>query len=184
MSQQVTGGPVEHWTLPDGMVLTLRPIGAQDAELEQAFVRGLSEESRYFRFMAQLRELSPEMLRQFTNPDPKREAGLIVTIPRDGGGAEEEIAVGQYSMNPGNESCEFAIVVADAWHAHGIATRLMRALMKHAARRGIRRMEGFVMASNDKMLEFVRFLGFEVRSSAKGPQIKVVSRPLDDMATN
>ena len=151
--------------------------------MEQAFVRGLSEESRYFRFMAQTRELSPEMLRHFINPDPVREAALIVTVPRDGGGAEEETAVGRYAMNPGNESCEFAIVVADAWQVHGIATRLMQALMKHAAGRGIKRMEGFVMASNVKMLEFMRFLGFEIRSSAKGPQIKVASRKLDDLAT-
>ena len=173
--------PAEKWTLSDGTELTLRPIGPQDAEMEQAFVRGLSEESKYLRFMVQMRELSPEMLRHFTNPDPMREAALIVTIRR-GGGAEEEIAVGRYAMNPGNESCEFAIVVADAWQAHGIATRLMQALMKHAARRGIKRMEGFVMAGNAKMLELTRFLGFEVRSSAKGPHIKVVSRPLDDMA--
>ena len=61
--------------------------------------------------------------------------------------------------------------------------RIEQALMKHAAGRGIKRMEGFVMASNAKMLEFMRFLGFEVRSSAKGPQIKLVSRPLDDLAT-
>ena len=180
MKLQIAGEPVEHWTLYDGTVVTLRPIGPQDAALEQAFVRGLSDESKYFRFMAPLRELSPDMLQHFTNPDPKREAGLIVTVPVAGG--EQEIAVGQYAMNPGNESCEFAIVVADAWQAHGIATRLMQALMKHAARRGIRRMEGYVMATNAKMLEFVRFLDFEVRSSAKGPHIKVVSRPLDDLA--
>lgn len=172
--------PGEPWTLADGTVLTLRPIGPQDAEIEQAFVRGLSDESKYYRFMAQLRELSPEMLQHFVNPDPTREAALIVTIPR--GGEDEEIAVGRYAINPGNESCEFAIVVADAWQAHGIATHLMQALMKHAAGRGIKRMEGFVLATNSKMLEFVRFLGFEIRSSAKGPQIKVASRALDDLA--
>lgn len=183
MTQQASCELVEHWELSEGKVATLRPIGPQDAEIEQAFVRSLSEESKYFRFMAQMRELSPEMLKHLINPDPMREAALIITVPRDGGGAEEEIAVGRYSMNPGNESCEFAIVVADAWQAHGIATRLMQALMKHAAGRGIKRMEGLVMASNAKMLEFMRFLGFEVRSSAKGPHIKVVSRPLDDMAT-
>src|SRR3990167_1875424 len=96
-------GPIEHWQLSDGTMLTLRPIGPQDAEMEQAFVRGLSEESKYFRFMAQLRELSPEMLQHFINPDPTREAALIVTVPRDGGAAEEEIAVGRYAMNPGNQ---------------------------------------------------------------------------------
>lgn len=182
MNQQSAVVPIEHWALPDGTVLTLRPIGPQDAEMEQAFVRGLSEESRYFRFMVQLRELSAEMLQQFVNPDVTREAALIVTAPADCG--EEEVAVGRYSINPDGVSCEFAIVVADAWHAHGIATHLMRALMKHAAGRGLKRMEGLVMASNDKMLEFVRFLGFDVRSSAKGPQIKLVSRSLEDMVTN
>jgi len=181
MKQHAAGGPIEHWKLSDGTMLTLRPIGPQDAEMEQAFVRGLSEESKYFRFMAQLRELSPERLQHFINPDPEREAALIITIPA--GDGEEQIAVGRYAMNPGNESCEFAIVVADAWQAHGIATRLMQALMKHAARRGIKRMDGFVMASNAKMLEFVRFLGFKIRSSAKGAQVKTVSRSLDDMAT-
>lgn len=182
MNQQVAVGPVERWTLLDGTVLTLRPIGPQDAEMEQAFVRHLSEESRYFRFMVQLRELSQEMLQQFVNPDPAREAALIVTASVDG--CDEEVAVGRYSMNPDDVSCEFAIVVADAWHEHGIATRLMQALMRHAARRGIKRMEGLVMASNDKMLEFMRFLGFEVRSSAKGPQIKLVSRSLADMVAD
>jgi acetyltransferase len=182
MNQLATCGPIEHWELSEGRVATLRPIGPQDAEIEQAFVRGLSEESKYFRFMVQLHELSPDMLRHFVNPDPIREAALVVTAPVEGG--EEEIAVGRYAMNPGGESCEFAIVVADAWHERGIATRLMRSLMKHAARRGMKRMEGFVMASNDRMLEFVRFLGFEVRSSAKGPQIKVVSRSLEDMVSD
>lgn len=181
MNQLAAAAEVEHWTLPGGTVVTLRPIGPQDAEMEQAFVRGLSEESKYFRFMVQMHELSPEMLRHFVNPDPAREAALIVTAPADGG--EEEIAVGRYAMNLDNVSCEFAIVVADAWQEHGIATRLMRALMKHAAARGIKRMEGLVMASNDKMLDFMRFLGFQVRSSAKGPQIKLVWRSLEDMVT-
>jgi acetyltransferase len=181
MTPEAGRGPTEHWTLAEGTMLTLRPIGPEDAEMEQAFVRGLSSESKYFRFMAELRELSPEMLEHFTNPDPTREAALIVTVPADGG--EEEIAVGRYAVNPDSESCEFAIVVADAWQAHGIATHLMRALMKHAAGRGLKRMEGFVLASNSKMLEFVRFLGFDARSSAKGPQIKIVSRLLTDMAT-
>jgi acetyltransferase len=180
MMRSIAQAPVEHWTLPDGAVLTLRPIGPQDAEIEQAFVRGLSEESKYFRFMASLNELSPEMLEHFTRPNPNRETALIVTVLS--GGAEEEIAVGRYAINPDNRGCEFAIVVADAWQAHGIASHLMQALMKHAAARGLTRMEGFVLASNDKMLEFMRFLGFDIRSSSSGPQVKVASRRLDDLA--
>lgn len=171
--------PVEQWTLGDRTILTLRPIGPQDAALEQEFVRGLSPESKYFRFFAEVNELSPEMLEKFTHPDPARECALIVTVVADG--AEEEIAVGRYALNPDNESCEFAIAVADAWTDKGVAWHLMQALMRHAARSGLRRMEGFVLSQNRRMLDFVRALGFEVRPSVKGPAIKIVSRNLGDL---
>ncbi len=74
-------------TLRDGTRVTIRPIGPDDAQREQAFVRGLSPESRYFRFMTTLRELSPEMLDRFTHPDPAREVALVgfeaTTTPED-----------------------------------------------------------------------------------------------------
>lgn len=172
--------PYQHWTGPDGTAFTLRSIGPQDARIEQEFVRGLSEESKYFRFLCELRELSPEMLEHFTHPDPDRECALIVTIPRDG--SEEEIAVARYALNPDDESCEFAIVVADDWQGKGIGSRLMRSLMEHGARRGLKRMDGYILASNVRMLDFVHRLGFQSRPSAKGPTIRSVSRWLDDFA--
>src|SRR5690606_3427485 len=47
--------------LRDGTPLTIRPIRPKDAELEARFVAGLSERSRYLRFMYLLKELTPEM---------------------------------------------------------------------------------------------------------------------------
>ena len=38
-------------TLADGTAVTLRPIRVADADIEQEFVRGLSDEARYYRFM-------------------------------------------------------------------------------------------------------------------------------------
>ncbi|HKJ86888.1 MAG TPA: acetate--CoA ligase family protein, partial [Gammaproteobacteria bacterium] len=40
--------------LADGTEITIRPIRPEDAEIEQEFVRNLSEESKYFRFMRTL----------------------------------------------------------------------------------------------------------------------------------
>ncbi len=171
--------PFERWTGPDGAAFTMRPIGPQDAGIEQEFVRGLSPESKYFRFFSELRELSPDMLEHFTHPDPDTEFALIITIPKDG--EEQEIAVGRYSMFPDGESCEFAIVVADVWQEHGLGTRLMQALMEHAAKRGLKRMEGYILATNVHMLELIHQLGFESRPSAKGPTIRLVSRRLEDL---
>jgi acetyltransferase len=55
--------------LRDGSAVTIRPIRPEDAELERAFVHGLSDEARYFRFHDSLRDLTPRMLLQFTEID-------------------------------------------------------------------------------------------------------------------
>ena len=56
-------------TLRDGTTLHVRPIRPEDAELERAFVDGLSEQTRYFRFFYRLAELTPSMIARFTQVD-------------------------------------------------------------------------------------------------------------------
>jgi len=71
---------VRHLTLADGTPVTLRPIRAADAKIEQQFVRSLSDESRYFRFMDILRELSPQwdvIIVAFSTPDRNAPEGTM-----------------------------------------------------------------------------------------------------------
>jgi len=63
-------------TLPDGAAVQIRAIRPEDAETEKAFVRGLSEETRYFRFISALNELPDRMLVRFTQIDYDREMAL------------------------------------------------------------------------------------------------------------
>ena len=167
---------VSQWQLPDGSNITMRPIRPEDAGIEQAFVRGLSPEAKYFRFMSGLSELTEDMLVRFTQLDYHRELALIaVTGPP---GAETELAVARYVTNPDGRSCEFAIVVADEWQRRGIGSRLLNALMDAARQRGFREMTGEILTSNHNMLELVSNLGFRVESRSEDPRIKFVSRPL------
>ena len=62
MSHAAPTGIHENWTLPDGTAATLRPIRSADMELERAFVRNLSPQSKFKRFMGELKELSPDEL--------------------------------------------------------------------------------------------------------------------------
>lgn len=163
---------VENWTLIDGSAATLRPIRASDIDLERAFVRNLSPQSKFKRFMGELKELSPEQLYAFTRPDPARESAYVVI--RSTAAGEEQIAVGRYALNADGRSCEFAIVVADAWQGKGVAGRLMRALIRDARARGLERMEGYVLAANTRMLAFVRKLGFDVEFDPDDPAVRVV----------
>lgn len=158
-------------TLADGASLVIRPIRPADAEIEQEFVRNLSAESRYFRFMDALRELSPRMLSHFTSVDYDRHMALVAVClaPR-----ETEVAVARYVVGPDDRSCEFAIVVADAWQRRGVGTLLMAALMDAARSRGLKLMHGEVLASNHKMLDLMRRLGFRiVRSPADARVVRV-----------
>ena len=85
---------VETWALADGTKLTLRHIASADAAREQAFVHGLSPQSRYLRFHGTLKDLSEKELKRFTEPDSRNEVALIVL--RSGETGEEEIGVARY----------------------------------------------------------------------------------------
>ena len=68
---------VKRMQLPDGTDIVIRPIRPEDAEMEQEFVRNLSKESRYMRFMQALRELTPDMLVRLTQIDYDREVAFL-----------------------------------------------------------------------------------------------------------
>ncbi|MES9900211.1 MAG: bifunctional acetate--CoA ligase family protein/GNAT family N-acetyltransferase [Sedimenticola sp.] len=163
--------------LVDGTELIIRPIRPEDAEIEQRFIKALSERSRYFRFMMVLDELPPAMLARFTQIDYDREMALIAVIETDG--EEKEIGVARYVINPDGESCEFAIVVSDEWHHKGIAHRLMDSLIDIARQRDLKAMEGEILANNNEMLTLVKNLGFTIHSSSDDPSIRHAHLYLD-----
>ena len=167
---------VSHWQLSDGTDLKVRPIRPEDAALEQAFVRNLSPQSKYMRFMHSLTELTPDMLVRLTQIDYDREMGLIGLI--QSGGREQEIGVARYITNPDGESCEFAIVVADEWQHKGIGSRLMGVLIDTAQRRGFKRMEGEILTENLGMQQLVRELGFELSPHPDSPGIQMAFKSL------
>ena len=165
---------VSRMQLPEGIDLVIRPIRPEDAEIEQAFVRGLSQESKYFRFVSALQELSPAMLARFTQIDYDREMALIAVLVE--GRSETEIGVARYVINPDGESCEFALAIADAWQQKGIGYKMMEALMDIARDKGLKSMEGDVLTSNRNMLGLVSSLGFVIGEGEEPTIKKVVKR--------
>jgi acetyltransferase len=155
-------------TLRDGRVIHVRPIRPEDAELERAFVAGLSEEARYFRFFYRLHTLTPAMLARFTQIDYDRELALVAVADVDG--APVFIGVARYITNPDQESAEFAVVVADAWHGTGVAGVIMERLIDAAKRRGLQRLEGAVLRANHGMLKFTERLGFVAHDDPSAPE--------------
>ncbi|MGE4338016.1 MAG: acetate--CoA ligase family protein, partial [Pigmentiphaga sp.] len=69
-----------HHRFADDTPWTLRAIRPEDAEALQRFVRGLSTETRYMRFVSSLRELPAPMLARYTQIDYDREVALVATV--------------------------------------------------------------------------------------------------------
>jgi acetyltransferase len=167
---------VTHWELDDGYDVTLRPMRPEDAELVKSFVRDMSEQSRYFRFMEAVRELSPSMLSRFTQIDYDREMALVATV--EDGGKELQIGVSRYAINPDGKSCEFALAVADAWQGRGIGHKLMNRLMEIARDYGLEVIEGDVLAKNYKMIDLARSMDFAIEQVEDAPELRKMIRRL------
>jgi len=170
---------VQRLPLKDGTMVTVRPIRPEDAAIEQAFVRKLSNESRYNRFMDSVRELSPKMLSHFTRVDYDRHLALIAVAGHDEG--EIQVAVARYVVNDDHQRGEFAIAVADEWQRMGLGTLLMQALMEAARATGMRAMFGDVLASNHKMLRLMARMGFGVKVSEQDMRVMRVEINLQEI---
>lgn len=167
---------VSRLQLNDGTDLTFRPIRPEDAAIEQAFVRGLSPEARFFRFMNAIQDLSQDLLIRLTQLDYDRELALIATVEQDG--QEVQLGVARYFTNPDGETAEFALAIADGWQARGLGTRLMTCLIDAARERGYAALQGEVLANNVKMLGLMKKLGFASRVSMEDPGLVVVVKAL------
>lgn len=175
------GGRVhDNWRLRDGATVRLRPAGPQDAGLIQAMVRKLSMESRYHRFFYPLHELPPDLLDRFTQADPARAMTLLATVTE----AESESVIGmaQYVADGYPQHADFAVVVADERQRNGIATRMIRALIRVARGAGIARLQGDVLAENEPMRALMLEMGFKLEQHPEDVLLRKASKRLSPPA--
>jgi acetyltransferase len=153
--------------LRDGTRVPLRPIRPEDVARELRFFDGLSERSRYQRFMQYLPKLPPRMLARFTQLDYDRELALVALHD------DEFIAVGRYAPNLDGTTAEFALAVADAWQGKGLGHAMLERLCDAARRAGYRALYGHILDANRDMLDLAAHLGF-IEEARTGTEVTVV----------
>jgi acetyltransferase len=140
--------------------LAIRPIEAADRALLAAFFDGLSEQTRYQRFLGPKPQLSPVELDRLTQLDHISRDALGAFEP--GGG--RLVAVARYAVHVRDRSsADIAITVADEWQGLGLGTALGRALVRRAAASGIARLTASVLSDNMRSRALMRRLGFRAR---------------------
>lgn len=147
-------------TLRDGRVVRVRAMsGLDDAKILQAFGR-LSADARYMRFMRVVREVDQDRLRKTLASFPERGFGIVATVPAADGVDIVGSAILVIDKNP--SICEFAITILPEYGGAGLGRILLSRLIATAKRRGLKEMEGFVLAVNQPMLKLASRLGFSI----------------------
>ena len=141
--------------------VVIRPLHAQDAEMERGFIEGLSMATRRFRFLVSMRSPGEDLLKQLTVLDPKTDVAYVAVT--EAGGQEKQVGVGRFSVGSEGHDCEFAITVTDAWQNKGLGTLLMQYLIDDARKRGIVDMHSSDAWDNDLMRRFAAHLGLKHR---------------------
>ncbi len=160
--------------LPGGERLTFRVVRPQDAGALQAYFRGLSNESRYRRFLGALAELTASQLARLAAMDGSDDLALLAFA--ETGATSCLVGEAVLASEPGSARSEFALSVADAWQRRGLGTALLADLECRARMRGARHLYGDVLRANAPMKNLARKAGYALRSPFTDARLIEISK--------
>lgn len=156
-------------TLRDGSRVILRPVIPTDRDLLVEGFERLSPESRYRRFFAPMKHISPPVLDYLTSIDYRDHFAWAALSAEPGpDGRPLGVGVGRYIRLEDPETAEMAVTVVDDWQGRGLGRVLLDALVLEALENGITRLEGDVLAENRPMQELLRRAGATFRPGGPG----------------
>jgi acetyltransferase len=152
MSRRVAGP----FRLADGRLVWLRRLRVDDAPRLVELCGRLSPLSLRRRFLHSVVRCEPELAERLAAVDQvQRVAVAAVPDPHVEGPI---LAVGRFNGD-GSDRAEFALVVEDAYQHVGLGRLLLRWLIREAARRGLRALDGYVLYDNQPILGLLRTSG-------------------------
>jgi N-acetylglutamate synthase-like GNAT family acetyltransferase len=153
--------------LRDRTKILIRPLTFDDRDAEKAFIEGLSDEARHYRFLGQMKSPSEHLLRQLTQLDYVHQVAFAAVV--NDNLHDRIVGVSRFSTDASGRSCECAVTVTDDWQHKGLGTVLMRHLIAVARSLGIERMVSIDDAQNVQMRELANYLGFSCRVDPDDP---------------
>jgi acetyl coenzyme A synthetase (ADP forming)-like protein len=138
--------------LRDGSTVHLRLVKPDDAECVAAFLGGLSEDARWFRFLGSglnVDRAAAQLVEHGT--------GLVAIA----GPGDEVIAHASF-VPEARDRAELAFAVADEWQGRGIGTLLLAHLAQLAEGEGIVTLNAWVHPANHRMIRVLRDSGFPI----------------------
>lgn len=144
-----------------GQSVTIRSLHPSDSGMEADFVRNLSAETKHFRFLGGLRELSPAELTRMCDIDGQHNMAFVATLQKEG--REIQIGVSRYAQSESGDVREMAVTVADEWQHKGLGRLLALYLIDYARGHGVKQLYSVDLADNTAMRHLAHDLGMSAR---------------------
>jgi len=145
------------WRTRSGAQVLIRPIRSADLSMLRQFVRTLSLETRYKRFLSPRTPTDAE-IRRWTAIDVSHEYSLVA-VDREGG--QTLLGEARYVIDS-TDDADVGIVIADRWQGYGLGRELMTRLIAAARCDGVHRLTGVAFSTNQAMLALAQKLGFSL----------------------
>jgi RimJ/RimL family protein N-acetyltransferase len=161
-------------TLADGTRVNVRAIRLNDRETVLSAFNKLDREAVYTRFFFPKKSLSDNDLRAITDVDFDRVVALVVTGTAVDG--ETLIGGGRYAVGDDTDAgsnAELAFISSEAWRGRGVASLLLKHLVRIGKERGLSRFEAHVLPQNRPMLAVFRRSGLPMTTESDGGTVRV-----------
>jgi RimJ/RimL family protein N-acetyltransferase len=165
-----------HVKLLDGARVFFRPLKLEDAVLYPDFLAAVTHDDLRLRFFAAMREVSPELIDKLIHYDPAHAMAFVAIEEATGK------LLGVVRLHDDNDDVngEFAILLRSRLKGHGLGWLMMKHMIAYAKERGLKTVQGQVLADNTTMLKMCGELGFHIADDTERG-VKHVTLPLDEV---
>jgi len=165
-----------HIVLRDGEKVLMRPLTADDAKLYPDFLAEVTQADLRLRFFAAMREVSPDLIDKLIHYDPAHAMAFVAVEEATG----RLLGVVRIHDDKDDVNGEFAILLRSRLKGHGLGWLMMKHMIAYAKERGLKTVQGQVLAENRTMLQMCGELGFHVADDTERG-VKHVTLPLDEV---
>jgi GNAT superfamily N-acetyltransferase len=156
--------------------LALRAARLSDRDALQSYVRGLSPQSRYNRFLAAVSELPASELARALAANGRETLTLLLTSTAE----DRETVVGEarVALCCAERAGEFSMSIADGWRRLGLGSAVLEDIVRKAAADGIEWLFGDTLRTNEEMIALARGHGFHLGVGLE-PRLLRIQKRLD-----
>jgi acetyltransferase len=166
-----------HVLLRDGTPVLLRPLTPEDAALYPDFLAEVTQADLRLRFFAAMREVSHDLIEKLIHYDTVHAMAFVAIEEQSG----RLLGVVRLHDAAKGEDAEFAILLRSRLKGHGLGWLMMKHMIAYAKDKGLKTVQGQVLAENSTMLTMCAELGFHIAEEAGERGVMHVTLPLDEV---